>query len=81
MYAKNCEDVNKCQDEFDSIFSWTVLDNAPVKILSKHEQKLKAKPSTTLSITISVNFQNFMFKFSIKDMTKKLFFSKVIEIY
>ena len=37
LCAENCEDVNKCWDEFESIFSGTVFDHAPVKILSKKE--------------------------------------------
>ena len=71
LCAENCEDVNKCWDEFKSIFSGTVFDHAPVKILSKKEQKLKAKPWITKGILISINFKNLMFKFAIKDKTKK----------
>ena len=40
---KRCEDINKCWDEFESIFSGTVFDHAPIKILTKKEQKIKAK--------------------------------------
>ena len=31
LCAKNCEDINKCLDEFESIFSGTVFDHAPIK--------------------------------------------------
>ena len=71
LYVKHCEDVNKCWNEFESIFSGTVFDHAPIKILSKKEQKLKAKPWITRGIIISINFKNLMFKFAIKDKTKK----------
>ena len=82
LCAENCEDVNKCWDEFESIFSGTVFDHAPVKILSKKEQKLKAKPWITKGIIISINFKNSMIKFAIKDKTKKnLFVLKNIKLY
>ena len=71
LCVKHCEDVNKCWNEFESIFSGTVFDHAPIKILSKKEQKIKAKPWITRGIIISINFKNLMFKFAIKDKTKK----------
>ena len=43
LCAENCEDVNKCWDEFESVFSGTIYDHALVKILSKKEEKLRAK--------------------------------------
>ena len=51
-------------------FSWTVFDYAQVKILSKKEQKLKAKPWIAKGIIISINFKKFIFKFSIKKKNK-----------
>ena len=48
-------------------FSWPVFDHAPVKISSKKEQKLKAKPWKTKGITISINLKNYMFKLSVKE--------------
>ena len=42
LCVKHCEDVNKCWNEFESIFSGTVFDHTPIKILSKKEQKIKA---------------------------------------
>ena len=81
LCAVNCEDVNKCKDEFESIFNGTVFDHAPVKISSKEEEKQKAKPWITKDIVISINFKNLMFKFAIKGKTKKnMFLLKSIEI-
>ena len=34
LCAIDGEDVNKCLNEFESIFSGTVFDHAPVKILT-----------------------------------------------
>ena len=82
LCVKHCEDVNKCWNEFESIFSGTVFDHAPIKIQSKKEQKIKAKPWITRGIIISINFKNLMFKFAIKDKTKNfLLILKNIEIY
>ena len=47
---KHCEDVNKCWNEFESIFSGTVFDHAPIKILSK-----KAKLWITKVIIIKLD--------------------------
>ena len=67
----NFEDVNVCWSKFESVFSSTVFNNAPIKILSKKEQKLKAKPWITKGIINSIKNKNIMFKFAIKDKTKK----------
>ena len=43
LYAECCEDVNKCWDEFEGIFGGVVYHHAPIKVLNKKEQKIKAK--------------------------------------
>ena len=63
--VKHHEDVNKCWNEFESSFSGTVFDHAQIKILSKKDQKLKAKLWITRGIIVSINL-NLMFKFSTK---------------
>ena len=68
LYAENREDVNKCWDEFEGIFSDRVFKN-----LSKKEQKLKAKPRITKNKIISTTFKNFVFKFAINDKKKSSF--------
>ena len=50
LCGKHCEDINKCWDQFESIFSGTVVDNAPIKILSK-----KAKLWITKVIIIKLD--------------------------
>ena len=72
LYAECCEGVNKCWDEFEAIFSGTVYHHAPIKVLNKKEQKLKAKPWLTKGIINSINNKNLMFKFAIKDKQKKI---------
>ena len=67
----NCEDVNVCWSKFESVFSRTVFDHAPIKILSRKEQKLKAKPWITKGIINSIKNKNVMFKLAIKDKTTK----------
>ena len=67
LYAKRCEGANKCWDQFDAIFSGTVYHHAPIKVLNKKEQKLKAKSWLTKGIINSIYYKNLMFKFSIKD--------------
>ena len=63
-----------------SVLSSTVFNHDPIKILSKKEQKLKAKTWITKGINNSIKNKN-MFKFAIKDITKKkLFYLKNIEI-
>ena len=71
LYAECSEGVNKCWDEFEAIFSGTVYYHAPIKVLNKKEQKLKAKPWLTKGIINSINNKNLMFKFAIKDKQKK----------
>ena len=74
LYAESCEDVNKCWDEFEAIFSETVFHHGPIKMLNRKEQKLKAKLWLTKGIINSINNKNLRFKFSIKDKQKKFFF-------
>ena len=60
-----------CWSKFESVFSSTVFDHAPIKILSRKEQKLKAKPWITKGIINSIKNKNVMFKLAIKDKTTK----------
>ena len=49
--------------------SSTVFFRAPIKILNKNDQKLKAKPWITKNIRVSI--KKIIFKSAIKDKTKK----------
>ena len=48
-----------------------VFYHAPIKILNKKDQKLKAKPWISKGIIVSIKKKNLMFKSAIKDKTKK----------
>ena len=65
----NRENVNECWNEFERAFSSTVFFRAPIKILNKNDQKLKAKPWITKNIRVSI--KKIIFKSAIKDKTKK----------
>ena len=65
------EDINECWNEFESVFGSTVFYHAPIKILNKKDQKLKAKPWISKGIIVSIKKKNLMFKSAIKDKTKK----------
>ena len=43
MSITNRENVNESWNEFERAFSSTVFFQAPIKILNKNDQKLKAK--------------------------------------
>ena len=79
LCAENCEDINKCWDEFKSIFSGTVFDYAPVKISSKNEQK--AKPWITKRVIVSTIFRNLILVSPLKIKLKNSCVLKSIEIY
>ena len=48
---EHCENIYKCWEEFESISSGTLFDHATIKILSKKEQKVKAKLLITKGIS------------------------------
>ena len=61
------EDINECWNEFESVFGSTVFYHAPIKILNKKDQKLKAKPWISKGIIVSIKKKNLMFKFAINN--------------
>ena len=61
------EDINECWNEFESVFGSTVFCHAPIKVLNKKDQKLKAKPWISKGIIVSIKKKNLMFKFAINN--------------